>query len=71
MRGTQAPQVSNLQVVGTAYNAPSSIPMSMLTIGTDGMLTYEALYSFDGPAGQMILARYPGSYGTLYAAGRA
>ena len=69
-RFTQPQRTSNLQVVGTAYSNIGALPASLVTLSSDGTLTYESLYSFTGPAGQVVLARYPGSYGQLHAVGR-
>jgi hypothetical protein len=69
-RFTQTQRPANLQVVGTSYSTVGALPSSMLSLASDGTLTFETLYSFTGPAGSVTLAQYPGSSGTLHAAGR-
>ncbi len=69
-RYTQKQRTSNLQVVGSSYSNVGALPSSLVSLSQDGTLTFETLYSFTGPAGSVILARYPGSYGQLNAAGR-
>lgn len=68
-RFTQPQRTSNLQVVGTSYSNVGALPASLVTLSGDGTLTFETLYSFTGPAGSVILAQYPGSYGQLHRVG--
>lgn len=62
---TEVP-VSSMRVVGTS-NGPLSIPLGMVEIHTNGITSYDTLYSFKDAGGNDVLAAYPGSYGSLIA----
>lgn len=69
MRFTKHAERGDLHIIGAA-GGPTSIPLHQISVLADGILAYETLYSFRNSDGTPMAAAYPGSYGTLVAAGR-